>query len=189
MNKQEWSTGLKSFIQAQRQQNPIPDRDLLSDEDEWHCRIIGGEFMGWYQRHLRDILGQRVALRIMKFDPKPLIVFTTTMPGLVAAQEIMPEPSENLVYLLHGEFEEWQKEHRVDEFTFHIHHWSYFRQIDQELLSRAQEAYPEVSTEEYRIHTSGDLWGERCAVEGEHLWCWNGQEMELLEEAFSQAVY
>ena len=125
----------------------------------------------------------------MKFDPKPLIVFTTSIPGLVAAQEIMPEPSEDLVYLLHSEFEEWQQQHSVDEFTFHIRHWSYFRHIDQELLARARKAFPQVKAEEYRTHTSGDLWGEQCGIEGEHLWCWNGQEMELLEEAFSQARF
>lgn len=189
MNKQEWSTALRSFTRNQRQHNSIPDRNTLSNEEEWQCRIIGGEFIGWYQRHFRDILGERTALRVMNFDPEPLIVFTTSIPGLVAAQEIVPEPSDKMVYLLHTEFEEWEKEHPVDEFTFHIHHWSYFRNIDQELLSRAQEAYPEVSAEEYCIHTSGDLWGELCGVEGEHLWRWNGQEMEFLEEAFSQARF
>jgi hypothetical protein len=189
LNKQEWSTALKAFAQNQRQHNPIPNRDTLSVEEEWQCRIIGGEFVSWYQQHLRDIVGQRATLRIMKFDPEPLIVFTASMPGLVAAQEIMSEPSESLVYLLHMEFDEWEKEHQVEKFIFHIHHWSYFRKIDQELLLRTQEVYPEVSPEEYRIHTTGDLWAEQCGMQGEHLWRWNGEEMELLEEAFSQAVY
>ena len=149
----------------------------------------GGEFIGWSQRHLREILRQRTALKMMKFDPKPLIVFTTTILGLVAAQEISPETPENLVYLLHEEFMDWEKQHAVDEFTFHIHQWSYFRDIDQALLTRAQEAYPIVRVDEFRIHTSGHLWGEQCGVQEAHLWCWNGQEMELLEEAFSQAVF
>jgi hypothetical protein len=189
MNKQEWIVALKSFQQTQRQLNPIPDRDSLSDEEEWHCRIIGGEFTSWFKHQLRKIVGQRTALRVMSFDPQPLIVFTTTIPGLVAAREIIPGPSENFFYLLHTEFQEWGKDHPVDKFTFHIHHWSYFRQIDQELLLRAHTAYPEVNAEEYRIHSSGDLWGVRCGAEGDHLWRWNGQEMELLEEAFSQKMF
>ncbi len=189
MKKQEWSTALKSFAQNQRQHNPIPNRDTLSDEEEWQCRIIGGEFISWYQQHLRGILGQRETLIIKNFDPEPLIVFTTSMQGLVAAQEIMSQPSKSLVYLLHTEFDEWEKEHQVEEFIFHIHHWSYFRKIDQELLLRIQEVYSEVSPEECRIHASGDLWAEQCGVQGEHLWRWNGEEMELLEEDFSQAVY
>jgi hypothetical protein len=189
MNKQEWSTALKAFAQAQRQQNPIPNRDTLSDEEEWQCRIIGGEFISWYQQHLRDIVGQRQTLMIKKFDPEPLIVFTASIPGLVAAQEIMSQPSESLVSLLYTEFDEWEKEHQVEEFIFHIQHWSYFRKIDQELLLRTQKVYPEVSPEEYRIHITGDLWAEQCGVQSEHLWRWNGEEMELLEEDFSPAIY
>jgi hypothetical protein len=189
MNKQNWSVSLKSFTQAQREQTPIPLRNSLSEEEEWQCRIIGGDFLGWCQHHFRDILQQRMALRIGDFDPNPIIVFTTTMPGLVAAQEIMPEPSENLVYLLHSEFKKWEKKHLVADFKFHIHHWSYFRPIDQEILTRAQEVFPEVKAAEYRIHTSGELWGKHCGVEDEHLWRWNGQQLELLEESFSQVQF
>jgi len=43
-----------------------------------------------------------------------------------------------------------------------------------------------VPENEFRIHSTGDLWGENCDVFGEHLWRWDGHEMELLEEAFSQ---
>jgi hypothetical protein len=68
MKKQEWSTALKSFAQNQRQHNPIPNRDTLSVEEEWQCRIIGGEFISWYQQHLRGILGQRETLIIKNFD-------------------------------------------------------------------------------------------------------------------------
>ncbi len=189
MNKQEWAIALGSFSQAQRQHNSILDRDSLSNEEEWHCRIIGGEFMSWYQRRLSDILAERMVLRAMNFDPKPFIVFTTTMPGLVAAHEIMPEPSEDFICLIHTEYEEWERQHAVDDFTFHIHHWSYFSGLDHVLLTRARETHPSVSVGEFRIHSSGDLWGEQCGVFAGHLWRWNGHEMELLEEAFSQGVY
>ncbi len=189
MNKKEWFAALKSFKQARCQYNTIPHRSSLSDEKEWHCRIIGGEFIGWYQHHLRGILAERLALRVRQFDPSPLIVFTTTIPGLIAAQEIMQEPPENLVYLLQSDFEKWEKQNLVDEFTFHIHHWSYFRPLNQDELTQASKMYSEVNPEELRIHASGDLWGELCGVGCEHLWRWNGQKMELLEEAFSQVRF
>jgi hypothetical protein len=108
------TTALKSFVQVQRQLNPISDRESLMDEEGWHCRIIGGEFMGWKQRHLPDIIGQCKVLRMMGFDPQPLIVFTTTMAGIVTAQEIISRPSKDLVYLLHTEFREWEKEQLRD---------------------------------------------------------------------------
>lgn len=189
MNKEDWSAALKGYVRDQRRARPIPARDTLSDEDEWHCRIIGGEFMRWYRRHLPDILGQRMVLGVMQFDPEPIIVVTTSMPGMVAMQEILSQLPDDPVYLLHDEFMKWEKDHSADLFTFHIHHWSYFRQIHQELLERARVAFPDVSTEQFRLHASGDLWGEQCGMEGSHLWQWDGQEMELLEEGFSHRVF
>lgn len=163
MNKQTWLTALKSCQQAELQVNPVPDRNNLSEEEEWHCRIIGGEFIGWYRHHLSEILQQRMALEIKQFDTEPIVIFTTSLPGLVAAREIIKEPTENLVYLLHSEFEEWEVRHPVDEFIFHIHHWSYFQPtVDRELLALAQTRYPEIDRTEFRIHSSGDLWGEGC---------------------------
>ena len=121
MDKQEWSIALRSFSQSQRRNNSIPDRRTFSDEEEWQCRVIGGDLINWMHDRLPNILRERTALRIMKFDPDPLMIFTTTMPGLAATQEIMPESSEGFVYLLHEEYEEWEKNHPVDEFTFHVH--------------------------------------------------------------------
>lgn len=190
MNKQEWSSALKSFVHEQRQHNPIPDRDSLSEEEEWHCQFLGGAFINWYNQRLDNILAERDVLsQLNEFDPEPLVLFTTTMPGLVAAQEIMPDPPETFFPLLHAEFEKWQERHTVDSFTFHIHHWSHFDAPDKKLLSRVTETYPAVSVDEIRIHFSGDRWGDLCGVFGEHLWRWNGQEFELLEEAFTQGAY
>ena len=139
MDKQEWSIALRSFSHSQRQSNSIPDRYNFSEEEEWQCRVIGGELISWIHDRLPDILRQRTALPIRKFDPEPLAIFTTTNPGLAAAQEIILESSEEFVYLLHEEYEEWEKSHPIDEFTFHVHHWSYFCECRGKLLARARE--------------------------------------------------
>jgi hypothetical protein len=187
MNKKTWFTELKSFQQAGFQSDPIPARHSLSEEEEWHCRIIGGEFIRWYQHHLSYILQQRMALQIRQFDREPLLVFTTSIPGLVAAREIIKAPIEDLVCLLHHEFEKWEIQHPVDEFNFHIHHWSYFQStLDGELLALAQTRYPEIDREEFRLHSSGDLWGEGCGVGEHHLWRWHDRKMQLIEESLSQ---
>ncbi len=89
-----------------------------------------------------------------------------------------------MIYLLHSEFEEWEVCHPVDEFVFHIHHWSYFQSLDRELLALAQTRSPQIDRAEFRIHSSGDLWGEGCGVGEHHLWQCNSQEMQLIEEFF-----
>jgi hypothetical protein len=191
-DKSTWAAALKTYIAERREAVPIPPRDSLTEEDEWHCRVIGGELIAWHQSGLRHILMQRHALRVMEFEAKPLIVFTTSMAGLVAAQEIIPEPQGDLVYLLDEEFTQWQERHstsEVSEFQWHIHHWSYFRAINEKLLRRARGAYSEIDASGFRLHVSGDLWGESCGAEDEHLWRWDGGEMELLEEGFSRAVF
>ena len=189
MNKPEWSRALRSLAQTQRRQHPVPSREHLSAEEEWQCRLIGGAFIRWYQQQLRDILAQRTALRLIKFDARPLIVFTTTMPGLVAAQEILAEPAEGVVALLHTEYEAWEQDHPVDAFTFHIHHWNYFGALDQDLLARAGETYPTVDADALRLQSTGYLWAEQSGAFADHLWRWDGHEMALLEEGFVQGVY
>jgi len=120
MKKDDWGEALRDYVQTQRQRNPIPDRDTLSPEEEWHCRVIGGEFLQWDQRGLDQIMQQRYVLKAVGFDPEPLIVITTSMPGLVAMKEIAPEPPPDLVYLLHEEFQTWESQHPVHSMTFHI---------------------------------------------------------------------
>ncbi len=189
MDKRDWSIALRDFIKEQRLHSPIPERETLSDEEEWYYRIIGGGFMAWYRSRLRQILLERSILKVVGFDPDPLIVFTASMPGIIAAQEIMEETPSNLVYLTQQEFKAWKIEHPVDSFTFHIHHWSYFTGAEGEMLEAIQMAFPQIPSDQFRIHVSGDLWGENCGIEAYHLWRWTGKEMELVEEAFSHVVF
>jgi len=111
------------------------------------------------------------------------------MPGLVALREIISEPLEDLIYLLNSEFQEWENKYPDDNYKFHIQHWSFFRKIDSELRSQAKKAFPDVNVKEFRIHSVGNLWGEQCGSGGEHLWRWNGEELQLLQEGFNQVIY
>jgi hypothetical protein len=189
MNEQEWLKGLESFVQAKREENPIPDSDSLCAEDEWNYRIIGGSLIAFYKQRLTGILKERLVLRMMSFSSDPLVVFTTSMPGLMAAREIEQDILGKFVYLLHSDFREWEDQNPVDTFTSHIRCWNHFRGIDQNLLAKATAAYPSVDPNEFRIHIQGDLWGEQCGLFVEHLWRWDGDEMKLLEEAISHGVY
>jgi hypothetical protein len=189
MNKQDLLNSLKTLIKEQSENHPIPDRESLSAEEEWHCQIIGGDFIAWTQKHLPKILNERMVLKAMNFDQEPLIVFTTSMPGLVALKEIMPKPPEEMIFLLHSEFEKWNQQHSSDKYSSYIHHWSYFQDIKKEQLTLAKKLYSSVPENELRIHNRGDLWGENCGTFGEHLWQWNGDKMVLLLEEISHGVY
>ena len=118
-----------------------------------------------------------------------MLIFTTTMPGLVAAQEITPSPPEQLAYLLHEEFSRWEAENPAGTFTFHVHRWSYFERPDPALLAEARAAFPVVPAAEFRVHSSGILWAEHAGTGDAHLWRWSGSDMELLQESFSRTVF
>jgi hypothetical protein len=183
MNKAEWTSELKDHIKVCRIIMPIPDRESLTPEDQGKCRAIGSEFLSWQKLELPQIMAYRIAAR-QGFDPEPLFVITTDLPGMSALKEILPEPPIYLVFLLHEEFEAWKVAHPVDSFTFHIHHWSFFEAFDSELLAQAKAAFPDVDEASLRLHQTGNLWAEQAGVTGQHLWQWDGQEMVLLKEAF-----
>jgi hypothetical protein len=109
VDKQQWAAGLRAYISARRHELPIPERSRFSAEQEAECQIIGSEFQSWNRDELQYIIGQRQMLRMIPFDQEPIIVCTTSMPGLVALQEIVPEPLDLLYALLVSEFNEWNK--------------------------------------------------------------------------------
>lgn len=189
MTQQEYKDELQSFAVRQRRNHPVKHEKDLSEEEDWHRRIIGGSLMAWHEQRLNGILAERNALRFLDFDPKPVVVFTTTMPGLVAAQDIMGESPENFVYLLDEEFDTWKENHPDDGFKFHIHHWNCLDNPSPELHEELVEAYPSVGADQFRFHRTGDMWGPNCGIFAEHLWQWTGEEMELLLQAYSGGVY
>lgn len=60
-------------------------------------------------------MAERMVLHVKGFDPNPVIAITSNMPGLVACQEIFPEPKENLICLLESEFRGREKQNLVLE--------------------------------------------------------------------------
>lgn len=188
MDKAAWTSALKQAIQAQRQAKPVLARTKLTPEQEWECRIVEGEFLSWYEQDLRKIIGERIAQGADRFDPDPTFVLTTNRAGLVALAEMLPEPPDNLVYLLHTDFKTWLASHPADTSTFYVHHWSFFEPLTEELQAQAKQAFPQVDPATFRLHQVGDQWEKQGKVVGKHLWQWDGKEMQLLAEAFVSNV-
>ena len=191
MKQQEYKDELLSFAKRQRKDHPLKDaEDLAEDsEEDWQRRVIGGHLISWLDRRVRSISEQRHTMRVFHFDPKPIVVFTTTPPGIAAAKDIMGESPEDFVYLLREEFEHWEEKHRDEFFKFHIHYWGYFNDPSPELHGELAKAYPSAGVDQLRLHRTGDMWGPNCGVFADHLWRWTGESMELLQEAYSKGIY
>jgi hypothetical protein len=188
---QAWISELRSHIVGLRDCNPLPDRQLLDSAEEWQCRIIGGSLLNWLNEIGPDYLQERKVLsKLLEIEPEPLIVFTSTVPGLIAATEIITPENESVLFLADDDFAKWSRQHPDAEYCWHVHFWSYFHTSpDQEFLAQAQEQYPlDDEAETYWQHVEGTMWGQQAGRGVDHLWKWDGKEPLLLEEAFSHWV-
>ena len=190
MNQLQWEDAVRNYEQDCRALKPVPPRSSLTAEEEWHCRILGGRMYTSLAPMIESDLAQRDALWVRKFARQPLVVFTTTMPGLVAARELF-KPFAKLLFLLPHEWEAWTHvESRADsEYEFHVHHWSEMHMMKDDKAEYAQQQFPEADLKTLRLHEEGSLFGPLAGTGAAHLWQWNGRELELLEEEFSLYIY
>ena len=181
----KWFASLQNHVRKLRAEHPLPRREALSAAEEWQCRIIGGSLIRWLNDHGPRMLQERRMLaRTMHVEEDPCIVFTSSVPGLVAAQEIIGLDDEGIVYLGDDEFEAWSKDHADDEYRWHVHVWSHFTEsLPSRLRQEAQESFPLPEGHVYWLHAEGTMWGKLAGRGGDHLWQWDGEKPTLLEEA------
>jgi hypothetical protein len=184
----KWFDELKVHTTLCRKRRPLALRDNLTPAEEMQCRIIGGSFISWLQKHGPRLLQERAVLApLQNWEKDPFIVFTSDQAGLVAANEILEDTPPTIVFLYHEEFTRWTKAHRDAGYRWHVHTWSFFTAPDADVTKRAAK-YPLQAGETYWLHKEGTMCGPLFGRGGDHLWKWNGQEPELLEEGFNQWI-
>lgn len=186
----QWVAQLRAYAAECRAVAPLPENDALSDAQKWHYRIVGGSLLTWLQQHGPQFLQARVALcTVLGIDRDPAIVFTSDVPGLLAAQEIIGPHHERVVYLLKEEFAALSLRQADREFKHHVHVWSYFRsEPESEFVAQARSMHPIPERCSYWQHVEGTMWAMRAGRGGDHLWKWDGRKPELLKEAISHWV-
>ena len=184
----DWHEGLIRFVNQCRSSCPIADRQDLSEIEEMQCRIIGGSFITWLEHEGPQLIRERKALsKIRPWGEDPFIVFTSTVPGLVAAREIVDIDSETIAYMFPGEYGEWLGREPDQDNQWHIHTWSYFTPVDKESDDRFLE-HPVSDDESLWLHTLGTRCGELFERGCNHLWKWDGTELLLLQAKVDEWV-
>lgn len=183
-----WFDGLTRFAMEHRVKYPIVNRDDFSAEQEMQCRIIGGSLITWLQEHGPRLIQERAILaRLKDWEEDPFIVFTSKQPGLVAAREIFEGQHATVAFLYPDEFTEFLKSRPDHEFRWHVHTWSFFAPVDEDMAKKVAND-PIGDGESYWLHKEGTMCGQLFGRGGDHLWKWNGQELVLLEECINQWV-
>lgn len=188
--REQWQAALRAYRDQCRQASPIPPRGQLTAEEEWHCRIIGGSVIRFLESRWSTISGERKFFAWEFTAPgSGVVVFTTTMPGLVAVTELFERPVEAFIALLNDEWTRWIDEHPDPEFQYHAAFWSYFTAtLREEERERVVREFPDLPLDQCRIHRVGDLWGPLAGTGADHLWRWDGETMRLVKERFREWI-
>ena len=139
-----------------------------------------------------EFLQQRGLLaKLLEVDREPFIVFTADTPGLAAAQQILSSDHERVGVVLQDEFDAFLQQVEDAKYRWHVHVWSYFRKVLEpafEAEAEAQAKYPIPDGSSYWQHSEGTLWAINAGRGVDHLWRWDDQNPELLEEALTHWV-
>jgi hypothetical protein len=186
---EKWIHELRKFIANCREQLPLRARGDFRSDEEWKCRVIGGNFISWLREHGPSLLQERAVLADYKrWDKEPIVIFTSEEPGLVAAKEILGGDSSRVLFLYPKEYKRWIEMSPDEEFHWHVHTWSYFSDLSEDALDRAGKIHPIDADEQYWLQEEGTTCGENFGRGGSHLWKWDGVKPVLLEEAFNHWV-
>lgn len=190
VEQSNWTDLLRAHLAAVRARAPIPARESLSPSDEERCRILGGHLISWLSRWGPRLLRERNAIPRLRGDTsEPLIVFVTDTPGLVASAEILGSEQTRVVACRRSEYESFPGLAEDEEFKVHIELHSYF----EEPPTQAAEAD---LRRKYEVTGKGQLWihydcsvlGKLFARGARHLWHWDGERPQLIEEAFDRWI-
>ena len=176
-----YEKAVRDQLARRRQAVPIVPRNALSPLAEWQNRILGADLIQWNNNHADSLLSERAVLQ--NWHKNPVIFFISTMPGLVASQEIIGDELGRFVWGLPEDFDSFEE--RDEEFIFHVEYRSLFKEPESDAdVKELTKSHPLGPGESHFIHTVESVMGPLFARGGEHLWKWDGEKLGLLEEAW-----
>ncbi len=188
MRRETYEKAVRDHLDRRRQDVPIVPRGGLSPLAESQCQVLGGSLINWIQEQADGLLAERAMLGKLKdWHADPVILFVSTMPGLVAAQEILGDEKSPFVWGLTDDFESFEEPD--DEYLFHVEFRSLLEEPESDTdVTDLKKSYPLAPGESHFIHTVESVMGPLFARGEKHLWKWNGDELKLLEEAWQEWV-
>lgn len=186
-----WQTAATGFERKLRAKSPLPARESFTPSEEHQCQLLGGALIGWLEQRGPSLLRQRelTALAMPFAFPglgqEPTIVFISDQPGLVAAQEILDPPSPGILCLGFAEYQALRNLYPDERWQYHIVYQSHLQQHPED-VDPAQ--YPIQKGEVYWLHEERTILGRLFGRGADHLWKWDGQQCELLQEGYGHWI-
>lgn len=189
MTVEAYRQQLHDYVAEQRRARPTTPREQLSAEQEIMCQVGGGEILRWLNRGIGGILNQRsVFTRMIAYDPQPTVVFLLDEPGLVAFDEILPQPPAMVIGLPADEFAAWPQAQSDPDKLVHIEVGSRFELPSDGEKVQLAEQFGAENVELLRMHRCGVHWGSMAGSEESHVWISRNGTLELLEEGWARFI-
>lgn len=180
----EWRDRLRDFALEHRGDLEIPDGHDLEGLKNWQRRVTGGvllQFLDFVQS------GKVYEHFDTALDDRPLherlFLFITDLPGAVAAGELIQSDSEQALWILKEEWSAWLSDPATDDDETYDRHYEFWSVWHQNL--QADWDVEDLDGVDYWVHEEGFALADRAGRGAQHLWTWDGEEMEKVEEAIT----
>ncbi|HYF36972.1 MAG TPA: hypothetical protein VD994_16865 [Prosthecobacter sp.] len=157
----------------------------MSEEQELQCRVLGGNLIQWLQKWGPRLIQERNIVSWKEgTDKEPLVVVTTDVPGLVAANEILRGKMDQILYCRKAELLKFKTQHPDPDFLLHCELNLYFEKLDAEEEAKLRDTYHLPPDVRIAVQAEASILGPLFARGGRHLWDFSGDGPKLIEEAF-----
>ena len=177
-----WLKELRQFALDQRSDVTIPDGHDLGALDNWKRRVSGGvllQFLDFVQSgDVYEHFGP--ALEELPLHER-VFLFITDVAGAVAGQELLQQDTHHAFCILKTEWSAWLSDPDTDhdeDFEVHYEFWSVWHQD-----IHSEWELDELEGAEYWVHEEGFALADKAGRGAQHLWKWDGEEMQKVQEA------
>ena len=175
----QWREELTRFVDHIR--SPLPSREQLTPLQDWQRRITGGvliQFFEFLEESADEDLFPKLADHPLE---ERLFLFISDRAGLVAASELMDTESEQAFCLLKEEWRAFLESADTDDDDDFVHHYQFWSVWHTEVPEN-WEVPPLEEGFAYWIHEEGFALADGAGRGAQHLWRWDGEKMELVDE-------
>ncbi len=177
-----WRHELVKFVETRRTSNP--NEQPLSPLQDWHRRVTGGVLIQFF-----EFLEKKEAEKAypqLEDHPlaKRLFLLISDAAGLQAAQDLVDATSDQVYCLLKEEWRAFLEDPDTDDDESFVHHYQFWSVWHQNVEPSwdIPELDPDIA---YWVHEEGFALADGAGRGAQHLWRWDGTNLELVEETMT----
>lgn len=178
----EWRNQLVEFVDRIR--SPLPERSQLSPLQHEHRRVTGGLLVQFFE-FLEGSADEQLYSQLEDHPlEERLFLMISDVAGMHAADDMMETNTTQAFCILKQEWRAFLEAPETDDdeaFEHHYQFWSVWHQNvpDDWDTPDLEEGF------DYWVHEEGFALADRAGRGAQHLWRWDGDDFDLIDEELS----